>query len=358
MRLKLRLTMPDADFKRSSTRSISWSELVVRGGVEPPTFRFSGVADIQVGACHRSVDGCRCASMAGVGCRRCRQRCRRRGQVIRDVVVPIITRLVTQQGRGEPRRLAGSAVFPGTCRLIAFENFSRTERGGGPCLDQVMFKRHSPWVHTGRVRGFRVPSPRADTDGEVLDAAAAGQIRELLLVSQLVGVDLNLRLRCDGGLLDRLPGGKVCCRAGFKYAHVQRDVSGLVAGSDLQGRARARHDQALGYSVHHVRAVAAQHVVGCDVVIACGYVVRVVVYLQLVRREWPNTTIKGAHYYTMRPRHSHTFPVGMPHGDSREDVASGRDAGDEIEQRGHPELLRCTGESMRREVLLDHSPVV
>jgi len=42
MRLKLRLTMPDADFKRSSTRSISWSELVVRGGVEPPTFRFSG----------------------------------------------------------------------------------------------------------------------------------------------------------------------------------------------------------------------------------------------------------------------------------------------------------------------------
>src|SRR5262249_43267943 len=116
----LRLAMPDGDLKRSLARSIAWSEVVVRGGVEPPTFRFSGVADIQVGACLRSVDGCRCASMAGVGCRRCRQRCRRRGQVIRDVVVPIITRLVTQQGRGEPRRLAGSAVFPGACRLIAF----------------------------------------------------------------------------------------------------------------------------------------------------------------------------------------------------------------------------------------------
>src|SRR5262249_7629992 len=41
MRLKLRLTMSDGDLKRSSTRSIAWSEVVVRGGGEPPTFRFS-----------------------------------------------------------------------------------------------------------------------------------------------------------------------------------------------------------------------------------------------------------------------------------------------------------------------------
>jgi hypothetical protein len=37
-----RLTMPDTSLKRSSARSIAWSEVVVRGGVEPPTFRFSG----------------------------------------------------------------------------------------------------------------------------------------------------------------------------------------------------------------------------------------------------------------------------------------------------------------------------
>ena len=47
------------------TRHLRWSEVVVRGGVEPPTFRFSGIgmtvyhgAEKSVLAAHRpSVDG-------------------------------------------------------------------------------------------------------------------------------------------------------------------------------------------------------------------------------------------------------------------------------------------------------------
>jgi len=38
---KMRLAAPDPSLKRSSARSIAWSEVVVRGGVELPTFRFS-----------------------------------------------------------------------------------------------------------------------------------------------------------------------------------------------------------------------------------------------------------------------------------------------------------------------------
>ena len=39
----MRLTAPDAEPRGSSARSFAWSEVVVRGGVEPPTFRFSEV---------------------------------------------------------------------------------------------------------------------------------------------------------------------------------------------------------------------------------------------------------------------------------------------------------------------------
>src|SRR6202035_3281492 len=41
MRLQMRLASPEASSKGASTRSIAWSKWVVRGGVEPPTFRFS-----------------------------------------------------------------------------------------------------------------------------------------------------------------------------------------------------------------------------------------------------------------------------------------------------------------------------
>ena len=43
LRLEMRLATPEADSKGSSARCIACSEVVVRGGVEPPTFRFSGV---------------------------------------------------------------------------------------------------------------------------------------------------------------------------------------------------------------------------------------------------------------------------------------------------------------------------
>src|SRR5690349_12100012 len=48
MRLRMRLRARDADLKGSSARSIACSELVVRGGVEPPTFRFSGGRSYQL----------------------------------------------------------------------------------------------------------------------------------------------------------------------------------------------------------------------------------------------------------------------------------------------------------------------
>jgi hypothetical protein len=51
---------------------------MVRGGVEPPTFRFSGVADGQVLGCCQRVDGCRGEPVVVVGGRRCRHRCRQR----------------------------------------------------------------------------------------------------------------------------------------------------------------------------------------------------------------------------------------------------------------------------------------
>jgi hypothetical protein len=49
---------------------------VVRGRVELPTFRFSGVADAQLRGRCGSVDGCRRVPLVGAGCRRCRHRCR------------------------------------------------------------------------------------------------------------------------------------------------------------------------------------------------------------------------------------------------------------------------------------------
>jgi hypothetical protein len=118
------MATPDADLKGSSARSIAWSDRVVRGGVEPPTFRFSGVADIQVGACHRSVDGCRCTSMVGVGCRRCRQRCRRLGQVIREVVVPIIT----LQSMTFVLRCCTAYARPVATALVRFQSGPRNDR--------------------------------------------------------------------------------------------------------------------------------------------------------------------------------------------------------------------------------------
>jgi hypothetical protein len=49
---------------------------VVRGRVELPTFRFSGVADVQLRGRCGSVDGCRRVPLVAAGCRRCRHRCR------------------------------------------------------------------------------------------------------------------------------------------------------------------------------------------------------------------------------------------------------------------------------------------
>jgi hypothetical protein len=82
--------------------------VVVRGGVEPPTFRFSGVADGQVVRCCQRVDDCRGVPMAGVGSQRCRHRCRQ---------IPVIW-LSKARSRGLRHELGDSGLFAPkpTCR--------------------------------------------------------------------------------------------------------------------------------------------------------------------------------------------------------------------------------------------------
>jgi hypothetical protein len=48
MRLKMRRATPPANENGSCSRRIAWSDVVVRGGVEPPTFRFSGGRSYQL----------------------------------------------------------------------------------------------------------------------------------------------------------------------------------------------------------------------------------------------------------------------------------------------------------------------
>ena len=42
MRLEMRLDRPENAQTFMIARNLAWSEVVVRGGIEPPTFRFSG----------------------------------------------------------------------------------------------------------------------------------------------------------------------------------------------------------------------------------------------------------------------------------------------------------------------------
>jgi len=51
------------------------SGVVIRGGVEPPTFRFSGVAYAKLTPHHASAAGCRRSFLLAVGCRCCCHRC-------------------------------------------------------------------------------------------------------------------------------------------------------------------------------------------------------------------------------------------------------------------------------------------
>gem|GEM_PF-6373067 len=59
--------------RNAARQRLRWSEGMITGGVEPPTFRFSGVAITLVLPRPRWMGGgCR-ASAVGIGCRRCRQ---------------------------------------------------------------------------------------------------------------------------------------------------------------------------------------------------------------------------------------------------------------------------------------------
>src|SRR6516165_3484046 len=56
-------------------RTSAQVRVVVRGGVEPPTFRFSGVAYAQLTPHHASAAGCRRSLLLAVGCCCCCHRC-------------------------------------------------------------------------------------------------------------------------------------------------------------------------------------------------------------------------------------------------------------------------------------------
>jgi hypothetical protein len=87
---------------------------VVRGGVEPPTFRFSGVADTQIqGRCH-SVADCRRVPMVGAGCRRCRHRCRQLAghPMARGDLRPAVTRVTCGSTRRNQTPAAPSPAVP------------------------------------------------------------------------------------------------------------------------------------------------------------------------------------------------------------------------------------------------------
>src|SRR5262249_6807771 len=78
MRLQMRLNRPEDTRLAARGLHSCWSEVVVRGGVKPPTFRFSGVADAQVSLEHARLTGCLRLRWRVDDCRRCRHGCRQR----------------------------------------------------------------------------------------------------------------------------------------------------------------------------------------------------------------------------------------------------------------------------------------
>ena len=73
----MRLNRPVGIQPLTGLRHSAWSEVVVRGGVEPPTFRFSGVAYVKFVAGRAGVMHCRRPLLRAVGrcccCHRCCQ---------------------------------------------------------------------------------------------------------------------------------------------------------------------------------------------------------------------------------------------------------------------------------------------
>jgi hypothetical protein len=77
---------PSPEIKNASavigSGRLGCSMVVVRGRVEPPTFRFSGVAIVHLALADLGLTSARRFLTYGVGGRRCRQGCRR-GRVLR-----------------------------------------------------------------------------------------------------------------------------------------------------------------------------------------------------------------------------------------------------------------------------------
>ena len=201
-------------------------------------------------------------------------------------------------GRSSPKHsvtaLPASQGLPGRVRRCALpvqgypiplEDPSWSRRAGWPCLDHVMLHRHSPRVHRRASGDFRVSSPRTDPDGEIVAAAASGQVREMILQGRIPVAYANVGPRPDCGLLDGFPRGKIGRRFRVKHAHVERNVSPSVTRPDFQGRTRARDYQAVRDSVRYIPALDAEDVIVVDVVIERCHVVRMVINLQLVVRE-------------------------------------------------------------------------
>ena len=109
--LEMRLATPEADSKGSSARCIACSEVVVRGGVEPPTFRFSGVPSPLGPRSHKHRDNPahrhRCWSMG-----------LHRHHNDRAAVCHVVPfRLWASGGEPPGARTCGTSVGPGEARL-------------------------------------------------------------------------------------------------------------------------------------------------------------------------------------------------------------------------------------------------
>ena len=63
------------DDRNDQQQRLRCSQGVVKGGVEPPTFRFSGAAYAKLTPNHASAAGCRRSFLLAVGCRCCCHRC-------------------------------------------------------------------------------------------------------------------------------------------------------------------------------------------------------------------------------------------------------------------------------------------
>jgi hypothetical protein len=105
---------------------------VVRGGVEPPTFRFSGVAVPHVGRRRAWLDGARSAATGAVDCRCCRHHCRHICRV----------------------HLGLLPIALSECRLVEYQLMAESGPGSAPYPKMLATHRAAPASARGFLSGL------------------------------------------------------------------------------------------------------------------------------------------------------------------------------------------------------------